>query len=73
MGTEVFWRNRTETRPSERALQTEDCELKTSAGIGQGLDQLIGWSIQGNVHLRLGVIGLGLDLLRGRSLQGNVH
>ena len=52
MGIEDFWGNRTGNRQAGRVLQTRDCALRTSGGIGQGLDLLKGHSLQGNVHCR---------------------
>ena len=43
-------RNKRGNRPADRALCTGKCALKTSERIGQGVDPLIGQSIQGNVH-----------------------
>ena len=45
-----FRGNRIGTRPTRRALYTGKCVLKTSGGIGNGIDLLIWRSIQGNVH-----------------------
>ena len=43
--TEEFWRNTTGARPADRALNTGEHAVKTSLGIGRGLDMLIGHSV----------------------------
>ena len=41
------------SKPAYRDLCTVNCALKSSGGIGQKLDRLLGSSVQGNVHGRL--------------------
>ena len=50
MCIEDFCRNRTWTRPADKALCTVECARKSSSVIGNGIDILIGRCVQGNGH-----------------------
>lgn len=51
----AFWRNRTGARRADNMLCTGKYALKTSGGIGQRLDRLIGRAIAG--HVRQSLLG----------------